>query len=188
MKINSYPYKTIIGEKTIIRRLEEKDLEKSLMWLKDPNINKYLSQNFSDLTKQQEDAWYRQMIKSRYDFVFAIDSRRGKYIGNCALHKINWFKKSAEFGIFIGDKEYWNRGYGSEAIKKVIRFALDDLKLKKILLNVYEYNQRAFNVYKKCGFRLKKILKKDHYYNNKFWNTLVMEYTENKSRKKNVHI
>jgi len=79
-------------------------LKKSLAWLKDPTINKFLSQDFSDLTERQEEEWFNHMAKSEHDFIFAIDSKQGKFIGNCALHKINWFRRRAEFGIVIGDK------------------------------------------------------------------------------------
>ncbi|MGM0365625.1 MAG: GNAT family N-acetyltransferase [Actinomycetota bacterium] len=176
MKVRNYPETKIVGRKTIIRKLEERDLDKSLLWLKDPEVNKYLSQDFAGLNKQQEDEWYQFMKRSKNDLAFAIETTTGRYIGNCALHKINWFRKTAEFGIVIGEKNYWNKGYGTEAVKIVISYATRKLKLRSIVLNVYEYNKRAIKAYQKCGFLLKKILQKDHYYNRRYWDTYVMEY------------
>ncbi len=176
MKIFDYPETKIIGKNTIIRKLEHRDLDKSLEWLKDPLVNKFLSQDFATLDKRQEDDWYRFMQKSKNDLAFAIETINGYYIGNCALHKINWFRKCAEFGIVIGEKDYWDKGHGSEAVSMVMVYAADKLKLRRIILNVYEYNKRAIRVYSKCGFKLVKVLEEDHYYNRKYWDTYIMEY------------
>lgn len=175
-KLDTYNKQKIIGEKTIMRSLQRSDLRLCLCWLKDPEINKFLTQNFKDLTNEQESQWLEFIHNSNNDIVFAILTKKGKiYIGNCALHKINWEDKTCEFGILIGNKLYWNKGYGFDAIKSTVFFAFNDLKLSKILLYVYEYNHRAIKVYSKCGFKLKKILKKEHLYNKKYWDTYLME-------------
>lgn len=183
--MRKYP-KKIIGKKAVIRKLEPKDLAQSLAWLKDPQVNKFLSQDFSGFDLKQENQWYQFIQSSHNDMAFAIDTQTGKYIGNCALHKINWIKKIAEFGIVIGDKQYWNQGYGTDAVKLVLQYATHDLGLRKIELNVYNYNGRAIKTYLKCGFKHKEVLKKDHYYNGRYWDTYVMEYVKHKKEEKDV--
>lgn len=171
-----YSEENIIGKKTILRKLREEDLENSLIWFNDPSVNKYLSQNFSKLSREQEIQWFKFIQKSKKDMVFAIDTK-DKYIhiGNCGLHKINMIKKVCELGIVIGNKNYWNKGYGSDAVKNLTSYALDKLNFNSIRLNVYEYNIRAIKVYKNCGFKIIKILKNDHYYDRIYWDTFVME-------------
>lgn len=174
-----YPGKNIPGEKTMLRKLEKDDLPKSLNWLKDPSVNMFLSQEFRDLTEEQEIKWYEYIQGSSRDMVFAIlDRSNGQHIGNCSLNKIDPEKHYCEFGIFIGEKDYWSRGFGPDAINSMIAFATGTLNISTIRLNVYKYNQRAIRAYSKCGFRLLKILKKDHLYNGKYWDTLVMEYRD----------
>ena len=56
------------------------------------------------------------------------------------------------------------------------KFAMSELNLKSIKLNVYKYNRRAIKVYKKCGFKLIQTQKKNHLYNGKYWDTLIMEF------------
>lgn len=182
-----YPEK-IKGKKTIIRKLEQKDLKESLKWLKDPQVNRFLSQDFSHFDQKQEDQWYEFIQDSNNDLAFAIETTEGRYIGNCALHKINWFKKTAEFGIVIGEKEFWNKGYGSDAVRIITDFATGPLGIKKIVLNVYEYNKRAIKVYQNCGFKLRRVLKKDHFYNQKKWDTYIMEYVKPVKAKSDVHL
>jgi len=174
--INNISVQKIYGAKSNLRKLEKKDLQKSLMWLKDPSVNMYLSHNFRDYTEEQELKWFNFVQLSNNDIVFAIeDNYNNQYIGNCALHKIDWVEKSCELGIFIGEKNHLNKGYGSDAVKSIIKFAFNKLDLQSIRLTVYRYNHRAIKVYKNCGFRLIKIERENHFYNGKYWDTLVME-------------
>lgn len=174
--INNFYIQKISGEKINLRTLEKKDLEKSLMWLKDPSVNMYLSRNFRGQTEEQELKWLEFIQNSNNDVAFAIEKKdSGLYIGNCSLDKIDWERKSCEMGIVIGDKNNWNKGYGSDAVKTVTEFAFRELNLKSVQLNVYRYNRRAIRVYRKCGFKLKSIERKNHFYNGKYWDTLLME-------------
>ncbi len=170
--------KNISGKKIILRKLERCDLEISITWLKDPTVNKFLSHNFKELTIDEELQWFNSIQLSNRDMVFAIIVKdKNKYIGNCSLHRIDWVSKTCELGIVIGNKEYWNKGYGSDVINSITGFVLNKLNLANIHLNVYEYNNRAIKAYKKCGFKLIKILKENHLYDNKYWDTYVMEYS-----------
>jgi RimJ/RimL family protein N-acetyltransferase len=176
---NKHTVNKILGKKTILRLLEKRDLKKSLAWLKDPSVNMYLSQNFREYDEIKEQKWFEFIKSSNNDIVFAIeDIKKNLHIGNCALHKINWEKGCCEMGIMIGDKDYWDKGYGSDAIKSIIKLSLSVLRLKNIVLNVYSYNKRAIKVYKKLGFKVIQIQNKEHFYDGKFWDTLVMELRE----------
>ncbi len=162
--------------KISIRPITKNDLVQTIKWLKDPEVNKFLASDFNDLDLEKEVNWLKEMNGSLIDFVFAIDDRKlKKYIGNCGIHKVDWVNKTCEFGIVIGDKDYWEKKFGSDTISAIIRFAFHSLNLIKIKLFVYEYNTRAINAYKKHGFAIKEILIKDHLYENFYWNTLVME-------------
>lgn len=169
--------KRFSGGKVILRPLNKDDLSRSLAWLTDPLVNKYLSQSFGDLTAKQEEQWFEYIKDSSTDMVFAIlEKISGMHIGNCALHKIDKRKKTCELGIVIGEKDYWDRGFGTDAVKTLTGIALDELEMSKVRLNVYTYNHRAIKVYENCGFRLARVLKRNHLYNGKYWDTLVMEY------------
>lgn len=171
--------KKISGGKVILRPLEKQDLARSLQWLTDPLINKYLSQSFIKLTAEQEKEWFDYIQDSHRDIVFAIlDKKAGYHIGNCALHKIDKSENSCELGIVIGEKEYWDKGFGTDSIRILVDFALKELRLLKIRLNVYTYNHRAIRTYSKCSFKQIRILKNNHFYNGRYWDTLIMEYME----------
>ena len=80
------------------------------------------------------------------------DTIEGAHIGSVGL-RILPAHKNAELGIMIGDKRYWNKGYGSDAMRVILRYGFDRLQLHRIGLKVYSYNPRAYHVYKRFGFK-----------------------------------
>jgi len=82
---------------------------------------------------------------------FAIEAD-GQLIGQCALFNHNAVNRTAELGITIGDRAYWGRGYGTEAIGLLIDYGFRHHNLHRIYLNVNGNNGRAIAVYKRCGF------------------------------------
>jgi RimJ/RimL family protein N-acetyltransferase len=75
-----------------------------------------------------------------------------KLIGTFAFDGIDWRNASSEFGIMIGDKAYWNQGYGTEAVRLLCQHGFDTLNLNRIFLHVFETNPRAIRAYEKAGF------------------------------------
>ena len=175
--IENLKNKRITGERIYLRKIRKSDLPACVRWLSDPDVTKFLSDSVKDVTGEQELEWFNFIYSSPNDMVFAVVAKKDRiYIGNCGLHKIDWQQKTCEFGIFIGEQSYWDKGYGTEATRAIIDFVFKNLKLEKIRLLVYEYNPRAIKVYRDCGFVIEDVLKKDHLYNNIYWDTYAMEY------------
>ena len=78
------------------------------------------------------------------------------------------------FGIVIGDKESWDKGYGTEATTLLVRYAFETLNLNRVWLHVFEENARAVRAYEKAGFRREGLLRQDHYRDGRYHNTIVM--------------
>ena len=81
-----------------------------------------------------------------------VDEPEGRYIGGARLHEIRWEDRRARLAIGIFDRRFWSQGYGSEAIRLLLRYGFEDLDLHRIDLRVLEYNLRAIRAYEKCGF------------------------------------
>jgi RimJ/RimL family protein N-acetyltransferase len=82
---------------------------------------------------------------------FAIEAD-GKCIGTCGLFNIHRTAGHAELGIGIGDKEYWGRGYGREAVGLLLDYAFRLRNLRRVWLEVHSANERAIRAYRSCGF------------------------------------
>ena len=83
------------------------------------------------------------------NFVIEAD---GKCIGGCALFNFNHTAQTAELGIGIGDKDYWGRGYGREAVTLLLHYAFHYRNLRRVWLEVHARNERAIRAYRACGF------------------------------------
>ena len=83
---------------------------------------------------------------------FSIQTVDGKHIGNCLYYDINDNKGEAELGIMIGNRDYWNKGYGADAVTTLLRYIFNQTKLNRIYLKTLELNCRAQKCFRKCGF------------------------------------
>ena len=84
---------------------------------------------------------------------FAIERSDDRHhIGNASLHEIDWVSRTALFGMFIGEPSAWNRGFGRDAVTALVRFAFDEMNLRKLRINVFEYNERARHLLESIGF------------------------------------
>ena len=148
------------GEKVRLRALEREDLRQCVEWFRDPEVRENL---FLDrpVSMAEEEKWFEEHLKRGNDIIFCIETKQGKYIGNIGIHRIDHKNRHAELGIFIGDKSYWNKGCGTEAIRLALRYAFDDLNMHKVYLTHFEGNERARRCYEKCGFVQEGVLR-DH--------------------------
>jgi len=83
---------------------------------------------------------------------FAIETLDGKHIGNCVYYNINKTQNEAELGIMIGDRDYWDKGYGTDAVISLVNHIFLETNFKRIYLKTLDWNQRAQKCFKKCGF------------------------------------
>jgi RimJ/RimL family protein N-acetyltransferase len=82
--------------------------------------------------------------------IIALDS--DKPIGFVALFAIDYVRGNTWVGIGIGERDYWGKGCGTEAMRMAIRYAFVELNLHRVNLGVFEYNPRAQRAYEKAGF------------------------------------
>ena len=94
---------------------------------------------------------------------FAVETLDGKHIGNCVYYNINDTKGEAELGIMIGDRDYWDKGYGSDAVTTLVSYIFRQTNLKRIYLKTRDSNRRAQRCFRKCGFTPYGHLSKDGY-------------------------
>jgi len=161
------------GKKVILRPIKLSDAERFVKWFNDPQFNKFMSQRAVTLQKERE--WIKSLSKrKKTDLALAIETKEGVHIGSTGLHQINKENKNATLGIMIGEKSYWNKGYGSDASKTLLDYGFNKLKLHRIELDVYEYNPRAIKVYKRLGFKQEGIKREHNLYKGNYYDTLHM--------------
>lgn len=160
-------------------------------WFNDPEVTQYLG-GYLPMTEMAEAKWIEELATTRAktDAVFvieAIEDDSTKPIGNCGLHKINPKDQTAGFGIAIGEKDYWEKGYGTEATQLLIDYGFRRLNLHRICSSTIEFNKRSIKLHKKIGFQKEGRLRKARFENGQFWDEitfgLLREEWEEKKRK-----
>jgi RimJ/RimL family protein N-acetyltransferase len=76
-----------------------------------------------------------------------------KLIGELGLDVVDWSGRDAFVGLGIGETEYWSKGYGTDVMNVLLRFAFMEINLRRVTLTVFEYNPRAIRSYEKAGFQ-----------------------------------
>jgi len=142
----------ILGEKTRLRAIEREDIPTFVRWFNDPEVRRYLEM-YMPMSKAEEEQWFERYLKDDNSRFFGIETCDGVLIGNVGLHSIDWKNRSAVLGVVIAEKEYWGKGYGSDAITTLLSFVFGEMNLHRIHLSAFEFNERAIACYEKCGFR-----------------------------------
>jgi RimJ/RimL family protein N-acetyltransferase len=83
---------------------------------------------------------------------FAVETLDGLHIGNCVYYNVNQAESKTELGIMIGNRDYWNQGYGVETVNLLVDHIFGKLSLERVYLTTLDWNMRARKCFKKCGF------------------------------------
>lgn len=145
----------IYGKRTRLRHVEREDLPRFVEWLNDPEVRQGLAM-YLPISHAEEEKWFEKILERHRDeqpLAIEVQTIDGwTLIGNCGMFNLDWRNRSAELGIFIGDKAYWDKGYGTEVMRLLLRIGFMTLNLHRIYLRVYDNNPRAVHVYEKTGF------------------------------------
>jgi RimJ/RimL family protein N-acetyltransferase len=162
------------GTKIYLRPVEPNDATNLATWLNDWDVIKNLTKRFP-MSREQEEEWIRGK-KNQKDFVNLMIclKENDKSIGICGFDKIDYINRTATYGTFIGEKEDWNKGYGSEALSLLCDYAFNKLNLNKVKLKVYSFNKRGIKAYEKCGFKVTGVEPEEMFLDGKYHDAYIM--------------
>jgi RimJ/RimL family protein N-acetyltransferase len=170
------PVPPIRGALVYLRPAERDDIDAFVRWFSDEETTRHLALR-APFSKAMEEQWFNGMIerqgKDAYHFVICLlaDERA---IGTAGFHQVNYEDGNASFGISIGEKAEWNRGYGTDALRALCDFGFGQLRLERIELDVYESNKRAQRSYAKAGFVTEGTLRHAHFSDGRYQDVLRM--------------
>ena len=156
----------------------EKDAQLMNTWRRDTEYARLLDSDPVRLfNKAENKKWVEKMQKAEsFDgiefMIYALPD--DKPIGFIGLDGINWHNGNSWVGIGIGERDYWSKGFGSEAMCMVARYAFEELGLHRINLNVFAYNERAIRSYEKVGFKVEGRVREALHRDGKRWDLIYM--------------
>jgi RimJ/RimL family protein N-acetyltransferase len=144
----------ISGTKIRLREKRLADAWEDYQWRTDPELAELdaapiLRTTFSEYLYTLA---YEIGYSLSHGILMAIETLDGKHIGNCSYYNVSEDNSDAELGIMIGNRNYWDRGYGTEAVAALLNYIFSTTSLKRIYLKTLESNLRAQKCFQKCGF------------------------------------
>jgi [ribosomal protein S5]-alanine N-acetyltransferase len=170
----------LIGERIYLRPLEKSDAATLEEYINDPEVTRTLCVH-RPMNLERELEFVERVAKAETDVVLGIAVKTDdKIIGTTGLHRLDFKDRKAEMGISIGAKEEWNKGYGTEAVRLMVRYGFLTLNLNRIYLRAIEHNARAIRVYESVGFRKEGLLRQDCYREGRYWDMVLMSILKEK--------
>jgi len=166
------------GKKTILKAYEKAFYPMACKFFNDEEFRSFLDPSaLLPVSSVEEaailDGFMNPKDKSK-SYNFAITTLQGKYIGGCSYFNFNHKAGTVWVGIAIGDKNYWGKGYGTDALDTLLHLLFNEHNARKVLLNVFAFNERGIASYKKLGFKEEGRLKEQLYRYGKYHDDVMM--------------
>jgi RimJ/RimL family protein N-acetyltransferase len=156
---------TLRGTKIRLREKKLLDVRNDYRWQADPELAKLdaaplLVTSFSLYLLDYATALH-QSHANRYPL--AIETLDGKHIGNCTFYDIDDKKGEAQLGIIIGNRDYWDKGYGADTVNTMVDHVFRTTRIRRLYLKTLDSNLRAQRCFARCGFTLFGRLRRNGY-------------------------
>ncbi len=144
----------ITGKRIRLRYKRLSDAREDYIWQTDAELAQLDAASTLQMTYQQylSEYTFNLCYPSLNRHEFAIETLDGQHIGNCVYYNVNSAERKTEIGIMIGDRSYWNQGYGAEVVSILLDHIFKYTDLDSVYLTTLTWNSRAQKCFKKCGF------------------------------------
>lgn len=163
-------------ETVFLRELQLEDAQDRYKWMLDSEVTQHLNvpDKYPPFTIEETEKWIDSCINKSNGYIQKAIIVSNIHVGWIDLKNFDHVNKNAELGVAIGNKEYWGKGVGTEAIKQMLRFGFEELDLIKIWLRVDSDNVKAISSYNKIGFMNEGMMRMDRYRKGEFIDRLRM--------------
>lgn len=167
----------IKGEKVYLDAIEVEDLELLREWRNLPEFKKCFRE-YREINSDMQKLWYdNKVVNDNQTIMFAIRSNDNQeLVGCCGLCYINWVNRNADLSLYIGkDKAYIDdRGLAEESCQLLLDYGFKELGLRKVWTEIYEFDQKKYQLYHKLGFHDDGILRSQYYYDGTWWDSYIL--------------
>lgn len=167
----------IVGKKVILRSIEEEDLKFLRDIHNDPEIEKFTGGWSFPLSIRDQKLWFEKFSKNNSTIRLIIEEKCShEPIGMTGLWNINWKDRNAHAGIMlVNNKKYRRKGYGTDSVMSLMRYAFEELNLKRLDGDIIEYNKPNLGLYlKKCGWKKEGIRRQYIFKNNMYFDNILV--------------
>lgn len=167
----------LYGKKIYLRAMEPEDMDMYREMTNDPETERLLGGWSFPVSKKEQSDWYERVVSDKNNLRFTIVLKETKEaIGMLNLVDIDWKNGSAFHGIRLSG--YKGKGYGTDAVMTLMKYAFEELRLVRLDTSIIEYNHTSQGLYKKCGWIIEGVKKKAYYRNGQHYDSLVVGITD----------
>ncbi len=150
------------------------DIGSYARWVNDPDVQPFLNRPWP-ISLQEEEQRLRALIAAEDAVGFAVRLREGaRLIGRSAIWNIHRVNRSGLFTIFIGEPEMRSKGLGKEATALTTIYAMEKLRLNRLELEVFSYNERALRAYSGLGFQREGVRREARFHDGAWHDAIQM--------------
>jgi RimJ/RimL family protein N-acetyltransferase len=163
----------VLGERVRLRAMEPADAEALWRWNHDPEVMRWMDASYAQSLARVR-TWLEERPRNAYgDVLFGVDAPADpaapaadwRLIGLVRLSGAQPETGCAELDIYLGEKEYWGKGYATDVMRTVCRYGFESMRLHKVTLTVVTENEAALRVYRRVGFveegRLREVFRRE---------------------------
>jgi len=155
----------IKGSYVGLRAIEDSDLSQLLIWRNDPNLRRFFRE-YRELNSTQQLDWFNNIVNNdKSTRMFSIvDLHSNKLLGACGLCYIDWINRSADFSLYIGDKDFYiDSKYAPDASKLLINYGFDELCLNRLWSEIYSFDFKKHDFLIEIGFKKEGTFRQTHW-------------------------
>ena len=174
----------LTGSGVVLRRHKPENLAAFRRWYSDPEIARLARYQEAPMRPDEIERFFAARVVGDDALAMAIHERStDRLVGTCAFSQLDGDNGSALYHITIGEKDAWGRGYGTQATRLMLGHAFGPLRLHRIALFVFEFNERAIRTYQRCGFVIEGRARESIFRDGRWWDELAMSVLESDWRK-----
>lgn len=169
------PIKFLESGRVYLRPIEESDLDffyANSLWDKEGRRLTGTQTVFTRIGVQQ---WFETISTdpSRIDLILCLQET-DQPIGDLAMLEIDHQNRKAIVRISIFDSTFWGNGYGTEGLSLLLEYGFGILNLNRVGLDVFAFNERGINSYRKLGFKEEGRIREDLFYDGEYHDSILM--------------
>ncbi len=165
----------LVGDRVVLKRHVPGNLAAFMRWYADPEVSRLTRYQDGPMARPEIERFFQARVLGTDSLAMAIHERASdRLLGTCAFSQLDGENGSALFHITIGEKDAWGRGFGTEATRLMLEHAFERLRLHRIGLSVFAFNERAIRSYRRAGFviegRAREAIRRD----GRWWDEVEM--------------
>ena len=167
----------IKGNKVYLTAIESDDLEQLRIWRNLPEYRKHFRE-YREISQTMQKKWFENIVNNdNTTIMFSIrDVATDELLGCCGLCYINWVHRYSDLSLYIGKNECYidNDGIAEESCKLLFDYGFKEIGLNKIWTEIYEFDQKKYDLYMQMGFKQDGFLREQYYFDGKWWNSYIL--------------